>query len=79
LSAEGGDTASGGLDSGSMNESPLRPDENEYRTEVDTESYPPEPGNPVPAAEPRPWIVIALALLVVFVGILIYAVVLPLL
>jgi hypothetical protein len=62
-----------------MHEQPLRPDEDAYRTEVDTESRTPEPeGSPSPAAEPRPWIAAGLILLALFVALLVYAVFLAL-
>jgi hypothetical protein len=62
-----------------MHQQPLRPDEHEYRTQVDTESTSAEPaGSASPAAEPRPWIIVGLVLLVVFAGILLYWLILPL-
>jgi hypothetical protein len=59
-----------------MPESPLRPDElDTYRTEVQTEDVAPEPPAGTPGADARPWIVIGLAILVVFVAMIILALV----
>jgi hypothetical protein len=64
-------------------ESPLRPDEDEYRTEVASPDVAPrgDPDDAGAATEgevARPWIIVGLVLLAVFLGILAYAVVLPL-
>ena len=53
---------------------PLGPDEAEYRTEIATDEV--EPDGPAVTSAP-PWLALGLVLLVVFVGILAYAVVLP--
>ncbi len=66
-------------DAGDMSNSPLRADEDEYRTAVDTERDPPESPAVNPRAEPRPWMALGIVLLVIFLAILAYAVVLPLL
>jgi hypothetical protein len=59
-----------------VNESPLRPDEDEYRTEVATDEV--TNGDSTVGSAP-PWIAIGLVLLIVFLALLAYAVVLPLL
>lgn len=63
---------------------PLRPDEDEYRTaivspDVAPDGDPLEPGAATEQQGARPWIVVGLVLLAIFLAILAYAVVLPLL
>ena len=57
---------------------PLRPDEDHYRTRQEPATEPPEGPGISPAAEPRPWMVLGLVLLVAFLAMLGYAVILPL-
>jgi hypothetical protein len=57
------------------NEPPLRPDEDEYRTEQATTEV--EPETPNPAAGSPPWVVIGVVLLVIFAALLAWAVLLP--
>jgi hypothetical protein len=66
-----------------VNEQPLGPGDEEYRTPVVTRDVAPtgdplEPGSATAGESSPPWIVVAVVLLVVFVAILVYAVVLPL-
>lgn len=61
---------------------PLGPDEQEYRTEqasgdVAPDGDPPEPGSATRGEVARPWLVVGLVLLAVFVALLVFAVVLP--
>lgn len=63
-------------------EPPLRPDENEYRTrqatpEVAPSGDPLEPETTAPAADSRPWLMVGMVLLGIFVVVLLYAIVLP--
>jgi hypothetical protein len=61
-----------------MSGSPLRPEElDDYGTDVATDDDPPERPGVSPAAEPRPWLVLGLVLLVVFLAILAYSVAWP--
>jgi hypothetical protein len=59
---------------------PLGPDEDEYRTEQATSEVAPS-GDPLepeaPAASSQPWLIVALVLLAIFVGALVWAIVLP--
>jgi hypothetical protein len=63
-----------------IGDTPLRPDERPtYRTDPSAGDASTVTDGVSPAAEPRPWIAIGVALLVVFVAILAWAVVQPLL
>lgn len=64
------------------NEKPLRPHEDDYRTDqaspdVAPSGDPLEPESANPATGSSPWLVIGIVLLAVFAGLLVYAVVLP--
>lgn len=64
------------------NERPLRPDEDEYRTEQVTPEVAPtgdplEPESSAAPADSRPWLIVGMVLLGVFVVLLLYALVLP--
>ena len=63
-----------------VEEKPLRGDEDEYRTEQATPDVAPS-GDPLqpesPAASSRPWLVVGVVLLAVFVVVLIVAVLVP--
>jgi hypothetical protein len=61
---------------GMVNENPLGPGDEAYRTEIATDEV---DGPDTAATSSPPWIAIGLGLLVVFLGLLAYAVVLPLL
>ena len=62
-----------------VGDSPLRPDERDaYRTDPAAGDARSDAPGIAPAAEPRPWIAIGLALLVVFVAILAWALLQPL-
>jgi hypothetical protein len=67
-----------------VNEQPLGPGDEEYRTPVVTRDVAPggdplEPGSATAGESSPPWIVIGVVLLVVFAAILVYAVVVPVL
>jgi hypothetical protein len=66
---------------GGVGDSPLRPEELEtYRTEQGHEASIDEDGDTpavTPGAEPRPWIVVGIVLLVIFLAILGWALVAP--
>jgi hypothetical protein len=83
-SADGTADASQGYGRRVTYEQPLRPDEDEYRTpqaspDVAPSGDPLEPEASTPVAGSSPWLIIGVVLLVVFVGALVWAVVLPLL
>jgi hypothetical protein len=64
------------------NDRPLRPDEDEYRTEQATPEVAPsgdplEPESAAPGSDSRPWLMVGMVLLGIFVVLLVYAVVLP--
>jgi hypothetical protein len=59
-----------------VNDNPLREGDDRYRTEIATDEASSDP--PAGASSP-PWIAIGLVVLLVFLGLLVYAVVLPLL
>jgi hypothetical protein len=76
--------AGGGVDepvqADGVGDSPLRPDERDtYRTDPAAGDGASDREGVTPAAEPRPWIAIALVLLVVFLAILAWAVIQPVL
>ena len=63
-----------------MPDTPLRPDElDTYKTDVATESEAPDPPVPTPGGDARPWLVLGLVLLGVFVVALLAALAYPLL
>lgn len=65
-----------------MPDTPLRPDELEaYKTDVQTEAERPDPSSPSasPGNDARPWILLGLILLAVFVVALLAALAFPLL
>jgi hypothetical protein len=64
------------------NDRSLRPDEDEYRTEQATPEVAPsgdplEPESAAPGSDSRPWLMVGMVLLGIFVVLLVYAVVLP--
>jgi hypothetical protein len=64
------------------NDSPLRPEEDAYRTEQATPEVAPsgdplEPESAAPGSDSRPWLMVGMVLLGIFVVLLVYAVVLP--
>jgi hypothetical protein len=55
-----------------MPDTPLRPDElPTYKTDVETDAEAPDPTVPSPGGDPRPWMVAAIVLLVLFVAVLV--------
>jgi hypothetical protein len=61
-----------------MPDTPLRPDElDTYKTDVATDAEDPDPRVPTPGGDARPWLVLGLVLLVVFVVALLAALAYP--
>jgi len=60
---------------GVTNQNPLRPDEDEYRTEIATDEV--EEDTSTAANASPPWVLLAVLFLVIFVAVLVWAVVLP--
>ena len=55
-----------------MPDTPLRPDELEmYKTDVQTDAEAPDTGVPTPGGDARPWMLLAVVVLVIFVVMLI--------